>query len=119
MSVCNIIFDISILNDFQQCCYDSTTGLWINDRPNAGTFLHYNPLVTAYAEHSFTHDIASKVACCDMSDNCDLYYERHPIGDCYRKTWFQFGKLELISIVFSIGKIVYRSIPYTVTFYHI
>ena len=98
-----------MLNDFQQCCYDSTTGLWINDRPNAGTFLLYNPLVTAYTEQSYNYDVASKVSCCDMSDNCDLYYERHPIGDCYRKTWFQFGEFEFISSTFSEGKHMRRT----------
>ncbi|WAR23702.1 MLP-like protein [Mya arenaria] len=74
----------------KECCYDARSGLWISDEfPQAGGLYHHHPR-TFPKEHIKT-DSGPKDSCCVKSDFCHLYYELHPVGDCYRESWFNFG----------------------------
>ncbi|XP_053387695.1 uncharacterized protein LOC123541782 [Mercenaria mercenaria] len=73
----------------KSCCYDLSTWSWISHRPVAGGFYRYHPQKFS-AEH-FKHDVIPKQKCCELSKFCDLYYELHPIGACYKKSTYDFG----------------------------
>ncbi|XP_053395504.1 uncharacterized protein LOC123523715 isoform X3 [Mercenaria mercenaria] len=71
------------------CSYNKTTGLWTNEIPEAGGLYIYHP--DKSLSNHIIHDIEPKQFCCDESSLCSVYYDLHPIGNCYKETWFQTG----------------------------
>ncbi|KAL8617491.1 hypothetical protein ACOMHN_062702 [Nucella lapillus] len=71
----------------QRCCYNQTTGGFIQTRPVAGSFLLHHPKVNPVG-HSLM-DIRPKEYCCQHSRLCDKYYEVRPISTCQFFTYIQ------------------------------
>ncbi|XP_053374889.1 mucin-like protein [Mercenaria mercenaria] len=73
----------------KSCCYDLSTWSWISHRPVAGGFYRYHP--QKFLPEHFEHDVIPKQKCCELSKYCDLYYELHPTGACYKQSSYDFG----------------------------
>ncbi|XP_052243009.1 mucin-like protein isoform X1 [Dreissena polymorpha] len=73
----------------KSCCYYRTTLTFIDERPLAGGFYIRHP--TASARDHEIEDIIAKDKCCNKSDHCDLYYQLHPPGTCYRASPYNLG----------------------------
>jgi hypothetical protein len=66
-----------------------TTGLWVNEIPEAGGFNIHHPDLNARGHTE--NDLNAKMSCCEKSKLCNLYYKLHPVGSCYNETWFELG----------------------------
>ena len=80
----------TVLLHFQMCCYDSSFGFIINSIPTAGSMLTANPFVDPSTYYN--DNVVPKENCCDLSDNCQLYYDRRPVGRCYFRSPFAICK---------------------------
>jgi len=83
----------------QTCCYDDTRGLFADYSPIAGGLLIHHP--EQNEKDHLRLDVLPKQWCCNGSDLCDLYYELHPTGNCYEKSFFTFGKQFMFVDVYS------------------
>ena len=72
------------------CCYDFSFGFIINSIPTAGSMLSANPYVDPSTY--YIDNIVPKENCCDLSDNCQLYYDVRPVGRCYFRSPFGICK---------------------------
>ena len=80
----------TVLLHFQMCCYDSSFGFIINSIPTAGSMLTANPFVDPSTYYN--DNVVPKENCCDLSDNCRLYYDARPVGRCYFRSPFAICK---------------------------
>jgi hypothetical protein len=80
----------TVLLHFQMCCYDSSFGFIINSIPTAGSMLTANPFVDP--SKYYNDNVVPKENCCDLSDNCRLYYDARPVGRCYFRSPFAICK---------------------------
>ena len=80
----------TVLLHFQMCCYDSSFGFIINSIPTAGSMLTANPFVDPSTYYN--DNVVPKENCCDLSDNCQLYYDARPVGRCYFRSPFAICK---------------------------
>ncbi|WAR07528.1 MLP-like protein [Mya arenaria] len=71
------------------CCYERSSGQWTDEIPFAGGLYAFHPDLSPQ-QHKL-HDQLPKDVCCSKSSYCQLYYDLRPIGECYRKTWFDFA----------------------------
>ncbi|KAH3847270.1 hypothetical protein DPMN_089589 [Dreissena polymorpha] len=55
----------------------------------SGGFFFSHPLFSP-RDHEI-NDVIMKEKCCSASENCDLYYQLHPIGTCYTVSPYNFG----------------------------
>jgi len=75
---------------FQSCCYNQTTLHLIEEKPLAGHLYFSHPKYNN-TKHTI-HDVNAKESCCVQSNFCHLFYELHPVGTCYTRSPYNFGK---------------------------
>ena len=74
---------ISSSGSCQECCYNSDGNINIGT-PSSGTPNTYCP---GGIEGTLSHqiyDVLPKIACCELSSNCDTYFQYRPSDDCVR-----------------------------------
>ena len=64
----------------QQCCYNNFGNLMMG-KPDAGSLDRVHPNAGVPVISHFFHDIVPYQDCCELTKNCDKYFEKRPSDD--------------------------------------
>ena len=74
---------------WQECCYSSYGSLISTEDGRGGQTFFYHP---RYAKQHKKADVLPKRWCCELSDNCQLFYHVRPMDKCYGYTPLYIGQ---------------------------
>ena len=86
---------------WQECCYQFArqgAGSLVEDPPNAGGLLAYNPIFYNLRAQHRKEDRKAHRVCCKKAapEYCRQYYELRPVGRCSNRASFRFCESQLL-----------------------
>ena len=75
-----LVFPLSATGAGQQCCYNSFGNLMMG-KPDAGSLDRVHPNAGLPVISHFFHDQVPYQDCCQLTNNCDKYFEKRPSDD--------------------------------------
>ena len=64
----------------QQCCYNDFGNLMLG-KPNAGSLDRFHPNAGVPVISHFFHDTVPYLDCCQLTKNCEKYFDKRPSDD--------------------------------------